>query len=295
MLTRDVASYRMRLCTVGSARPILYKYPSLHLRDPVTSWLPPSPQVMNKFNDILEQFAREIEQTADIFERNKDSPPVTKNQPPVAGAIKWVRSLLERLKRTMAKLLSTEEDMIRTTEVGQAVEAKFKAFARSVMLTEKKWFSTWSESINAVAMQHLKQTIFRRNATTSESQGRNARCRESGRWPEPCVIATTSCGSCQHVFLAHCLICRPRGGQLPHRPDQAHPRDALPGPHGLSHPGDRAQRGAAGAQLCGELASCCPTASRFGRLPDLQLIRRCQECARAPKFERANISLPFSS
>lgn len=64
---------------------------------------------MNKFNDILEQFAREIEQTADIFERNKDAPPVTKNQPPVAGAIKWVRSLLERLKRTMAKLLSTEE------------------------------------------------------------------------------------------------------------------------------------------------------------------------------------------
>jgi dynein heavy chain len=66
-------------------------------------------QVMNKFNDILEQFAREIEQTTDIFERNKEAPPVTKNQPPVAGAIKWVRSLLERLKRTMAKLLSTEE------------------------------------------------------------------------------------------------------------------------------------------------------------------------------------------
>nr|Q9SMH3.1 RecName: Full=Dynein-1-alpha heavy chain, flagellar inner arm I1 complex; AltName: Full=1-alpha DHC; AltName: Full=Dynein-1, subspecies f [Chlamydomonas reinhardtii]CAB56598.1 1-alpha dynein heavy chain [Chlamydomonas reinhardtii] len=124
-------------------------------------------QVMNKFNDILEQFAREIEQTADIFERNKDAPPVTKNQPPVAGAIKWVRSLLERLKRTMAKLLSTEEEIIRTTELGQAVESKFKSFARSVMLTEKKWFSSWSDSINGVAMQHLKQTIFRRSAATN--------------------------------------------------------------------------------------------------------------------------------
>ncbi|PNH08033.1 Dynein-1-alpha heavy chain, flagellar inner arm I1 complex [Tetrabaena socialis] len=124
-------------------------------------------QVMNKFNDILEQFAREIEQTADIFEKNKDAPPVTKNQPPVAGAIKWVRSLLERLKRTMTKLLSTEEEIIRTTEVGQAVEAKFKAFARSVMLTEKKWYSGWSDTINAVAMQHLKQTIFRRNPTNN--------------------------------------------------------------------------------------------------------------------------------
>lgn len=164
----------MCLWAFPSATPCSTDIPSPHARDPVATRLPPSPQVMNKFNDILEQFAREIEQTADIFERNKDSPPVTKNQPPVAGAIKWVRSLLERLKRTMAKLLSTEEDMIRTTEVGQAVEAKFKAFARSVMLTEKKWFSTWSESINAVAMQHLKQTIFRRNATTSESQGSHA-------------------------------------------------------------------------------------------------------------------------
>ncbi|GLI59150.1 hypothetical protein VaNZ11_000978 [Volvox africanus] len=124
-------------------------------------------QVMNKFNDILEQFAREIEQTAEIFDKNKDVPPVTKNQPPVAGAIKWVRSLLERLKRTMSKLLSTEEEIVRTTEVGQAVEAKFKAFARAVMQTEKKWFSGWSDTINGVAMQHLKQTIFRRNPTTN--------------------------------------------------------------------------------------------------------------------------------
>jgi dynein heavy chain len=81
-------------------------------------------QVMNKFNDILEQFAREIEQTAEIFEKNKDAPPVTKNQPPVAGAIKWVRSLLERLKRTMAKLLSTEE-------VGPAIRDLLRCGARS--------------------------------------------------------------------------------------------------------------------------------------------------------------------
>jgi hypothetical protein len=41
--------------------------------------------VINKFNDILEQFAREIDTTVEIFEKHKDTPPVTKNQPPVAG------------------------------------------------------------------------------------------------------------------------------------------------------------------------------------------------------------------
>ena len=72
-------------------------------------------QVINKFNDILEQFAREIDTTTDIFEQHKDSPPVTKNQPPVAGAIKWARSLLARVKQTMQKLQKTEEEIIRTT------------------------------------------------------------------------------------------------------------------------------------------------------------------------------------
>lgn len=71
--------------------------------------------MINKFNDILEQFAREIDQTVEIFDKHRDSPPVTKNQPPVAGAIKWARSLLARVKQTMAKLTSTEEEIIRTT------------------------------------------------------------------------------------------------------------------------------------------------------------------------------------
>ncbi|KAL6757976.1 dynein heavy chain, N-terminal region 1-domain-containing protein, partial [Haematococcus lacustris] len=120
-------------------------------------------QVINKFNDILEQFAKEIDNTVEIFERHKASPPVTKNQPPVAGAIKWARSLLARVKQTMVKLQSTEEAIIRATEIGQSVESKFRAFAKSIMYFEKRWFATWSESINTVAMQHLKQPIFRRS------------------------------------------------------------------------------------------------------------------------------------
>ena len=125
-------------------------------------------QVMNKFNDILEQFAREIEQTTDIFDRHKESPPVTKNQPPVAGAIKWSRSLLARCKQTMIKLQSTEEEIIRNTEIGQSVEQKFKTFAKGIMYCEKRWFSSWSESINTMAMQHLKQPIFRRSAMSNQ-------------------------------------------------------------------------------------------------------------------------------
>lgn len=43
-----------------------------------------------------------------------------------------------------------------SAEIGQRVEAAFRALAKSIMVYEKRWFATWSESINSVAMQHLK-------------------------------------------------------------------------------------------------------------------------------------------
>jgi len=51
-------------------------------------------------------------------------------------------------------------------EIGCNVESKFRGFAKSVMYYEKKLFSTWSDSINTITMQHLKQPIFTRSSTT---------------------------------------------------------------------------------------------------------------------------------
>jgi dynein heavy chain, axonemal len=122
-------------------------------------------QMMNKLNDILEQFFREIEHTEEIFETHRATPPVTRNQPPVAGAIKWSRSLFARVKQTMAKLMTMEEVMM-AEEIGQQVHAKYLALARSVMYFEKHWFSGWRDSINSIAMQHLKQPVFKKDAST---------------------------------------------------------------------------------------------------------------------------------
>ncbi len=51
-------------------------------------------------------------------------------------------------------------------EIGQNVETKFKAFAKSIMTFEKRCFSQWSESINSIAMSHLKHAIFKKNPET---------------------------------------------------------------------------------------------------------------------------------
>ncbi|GMH41526.1 hypothetical protein BSKO_09436 [Bryopsis sp. KO-2023] len=119
-------------------------------------------QMMNKVNDILQQFSREIDLTAQIFEVHRDTPPLTRNQPPVAGAIKWSRSLFARVKQTMNKLMGVEAD-IRGEDSGREVHEKYMSFARAVMNFEKKKFSAWAETADGIAMQHLKQSILKKN------------------------------------------------------------------------------------------------------------------------------------
>ncbi|KAK3269901.1 Dynein heavy chain cytoplasmic, partial [Cymbomonas tetramitiformis] len=117
-------------------------------------------QMMDKFNDILEQFSREIDTTREIFEANKHAPPVTRNQPPVAGAINWMRSLFQRIRKTMNRLTS-EEDMLKE-EAGHEVQRKYIALAKAMVVFEKHWFTQWRETVDNMAMQHLKQAIIKR-------------------------------------------------------------------------------------------------------------------------------------
>ena len=77
-------------------------------------------QMTNKLNDILDQFSREIDLVSEIFEFQREKPPLTRNQPPVAGAIKWSRSIFARVKQTMSKLMTVEEEMM-ALELGHEV------------------------------------------------------------------------------------------------------------------------------------------------------------------------------
>ncbi len=178
-------------------------------------------------NDILQQFSREIDATAAIFDSMKVSsracgwyasnchlacctaqdglqgdPPVTRNQPPVAGAIKWERSLFQRVKQTKQKLDTVEKELM-ADEGGQQVgalqgaqafavlgciaswflvghqyfccspllqvHAKYIALARSMQGFEKHWFYQWQEKIDQLAVLHLKQPILKENPETKRS------------------------------------------------------------------------------------------------------------------------------
>ena len=65
-------------------------------------------QLMSKWSEILDQYAREVEIIDDIFKTHKANPPVAKNQPKVAGAIAWSSSLFQRIKKTIVRFQSLQ-------------------------------------------------------------------------------------------------------------------------------------------------------------------------------------------
>ena len=49
-------------------------------------------------------------------------------------------------------------------EVGRDVNDKYMSLAKQMMYFEKQWFSNWSENVDKIAMEHLKQPILRENS-----------------------------------------------------------------------------------------------------------------------------------
>lgn len=48
-----------------------------------------------------------------VFDEGRDNPPLARNMPPVAGAIKWSRGLLVRLRRTWVRLQALNSQLER--------------------------------------------------------------------------------------------------------------------------------------------------------------------------------------
>ena len=76
--------------------------------------------MMEKFDDILQQYSKELQQIANLFEKNRGKPPVYKSYPPIAGAIQWAASLFESAK---GPIIQFSHAGLLTSEHGEAVSS----------------------------------------------------------------------------------------------------------------------------------------------------------------------------
>ncbi|TPX78384.1 hypothetical protein CcCBS67573_g00352 [Chytriomyces confervae] len=115
-------------------------------------------QLMGKWYEILDQYAREVDSIDEIFKNNRANPPVTKNQPKIAGAIAWSRSLFYRIKKTIVRFQSLQEML--SSEMGRSVTRKYLVVAKSMREYEETLYLQWSQAVEANSLQCLKAHIL---------------------------------------------------------------------------------------------------------------------------------------
>ena len=117
-------------------------------------------ELMNKkFDNVLDQFAKELEEIYQIFAAKKDAPPLNKGSPPIAGSIAWSRSLFQRLKKSVLKFQNNST--ILTSASGKNVSARYIEIGREMRDYERSKYVTWKENAEQGIMPVLKMTVLK--------------------------------------------------------------------------------------------------------------------------------------
>jgi dynein heavy chain len=87
-------------------------------------------KMMQKFDDILQQYSKELSKMHRLFEARQHDPPLYKNHPPVAGSIAWAASLFRMAKKPIMRFVSMPS--LLETETGEKIKQEYMQFAMQV-------------------------------------------------------------------------------------------------------------------------------------------------------------------
>mmetsp|Transcript_13737 Transcript_13737/g.31794 ORF Transcript_13737/g.31794 Transcript_13737/m.31794 type:complete len:4493 (-) Transcript_13737:49-13527(-) len=115
-----------------------------------------------KNTDLLNAFALDLKQVQEIFLFRKENPPVNDNMPPRAGAVAWVRGLVERVEDPMNRLKGMGKSVLESEEGKEATRA-YNAIMTSLQEYERQHVEEWSREIENTSQEKLKQSLLRRD------------------------------------------------------------------------------------------------------------------------------------
>uniref|UniRef100_A0A4W6G9Y8 Dynein axonemal heavy chain 10 n=1 Tax=Lates calcarifer TaxID=8187 RepID=A0A4W6G9Y8_LATCA len=102
---------------------------------------------MSSWKTIMQDFDTtvQVDSINELFEAKKDKPPLNRNEPPVAGSIRWVRSLLHRIKHTILPFLEVHQNVIETSLLHSAqAKDKYVEMAMQIRDYEVKKYEQWT-------------------------------------------------------------------------------------------------------------------------------------------------------
>ena len=117
---------------------------------------------------LINSFGEEIRDVQSIFSRFRARPHINKNCPQRAGAVMWVRGLVERIKEPMEKLKAFSRIGIDTDE-GRELVHVYDRLMLSLTSYETTTVETCHREMEATSEEKLKQNLVRRRAVTPAS------------------------------------------------------------------------------------------------------------------------------
>eukprot|EP00960_Hanusia_phi_P039486 753915-Hanusia_phi.AAC.17 len=116
--------------------------------------------------DLLNAYAMDLKQVQEIFVMFKDNPPINDNAPPRAGAVTWVRGLMERVQEPMNRLKAMNKSILDSEEGKECIRA-YSAILNSLQEYERQHREEWALEIENTSAEKLKQSLLRRDPNTS--------------------------------------------------------------------------------------------------------------------------------
>ena len=116
--------------------------------------------------DVQDTFSSQRATSAVGFYLEREGPPLYMNMPPVAGALYWVRGLIDRIEGPMVKLRAMMKPLMESEEAKEVVKTHTNLLAALTEFADENHVA-WGKSVENVSQAKLKQSLLVRDADSA--------------------------------------------------------------------------------------------------------------------------------
>ena len=119
-------------------------------------------EMEDKHAYLLKSYALDLKMVQDIFIAGQIRPNLNLNCPPRAGAVIWVRGLMQRIDEPMQRIRAMGAPVLKSEE-GQEVTRAYDAIMASMLHFEETNVEEWAKDLELTSQDKLKQSLLRRD------------------------------------------------------------------------------------------------------------------------------------
>ena len=116
-----------------------------------------------KHNDLVQKFGDDLKVVLDIFAALHEQPIIGRNMPPVAGAVLWIRGLMERIKDPFERFKTLHASTVIDSEETKQIFTVYKSAMQKFGDFEQQQFGDWCGAIDSVGQVRVQLIGHARN------------------------------------------------------------------------------------------------------------------------------------